>query len=160
RARDDEAKAAREIASVQDKLTTAQRHLVDAQTTESRRQAQKEARERRQRNQKEKWDQQRRDREQKNAERERARREANRERALDILRHRTTELEQQVAAAERRAAPEEITVLFLASSPEDQPALRLDRETREIQKQLRASEFRESIWFDWRLARRVTDLIQ
>lgn len=50
--------------------------------------------------------------------------------------------------------------MFLASSPEDQQGLRLDKETREIQKEVRASDYRDSIWFEWRLARRVTDLIQ
>lgn len=160
RARDDEAKATHEIASTQGKLSTAQRKLADAQATARRRTAEKGKRDQRQRDQKEKSEQRRRERAESSAERERVRREAERDRDLDVLHHRTTELERQLAVAERRAAPEEVTVLFLASSPEDQQALRLDRETREIQKQFRATEYRDSIWFEWRLARRLTDLIQ
>jgi hypothetical protein len=160
RARDDEAKATHEIASTQGKLSTAQRKLADAQAAGRRRTAEKEKRDQRQRDQKEKSEQRRRERAESSAERERVRREAERDRDLDILHHRTTELEHQLAAAERRAAPEEVTVLFLASSPQDQQALRLDQETREIQKQFRATEYRDSIWFEWRLARRLTDLIQ
>jgi hypothetical protein len=159
-AHDEEAKAARTIAAAEHSLSTARRNLAQAQATEKRRQAEKETREQRQRDQKERSEHQRREREAQKAERERGRREAKRDRDLSALRGRTTELEEQLIEAARRAAPNEITVLFLASSPEDQEALRLDKETREIQKQLRASKYRDSIWFEWRLARRTTDLIQ
>jgi CHAT domain-containing protein len=63
-------------------------------------------------------------------------------------------------AASRREAPPEITVLFLAASPEDEDALRLDQETREIQQRVRASEHRDSISFAWKLARQLPDLLQ
>jgi hypothetical protein len=160
RVRDDSAKATQEIASNADRLATAQRSLANARTAETRRQAERNKREEQERERKAKAERQRRERDELRTEREHDRREAERDRALEILHHRTTELEQQLAEAERRAAPEEITVLFLASSPEDQQPLRLDKETREIQKQLRATEFRDSIWFEWRLARQLTDLIQ
>jgi hypothetical protein len=160
RARDTAAKAAQDIASAESKLAASRRALVGAQAAESRRQADKEKRDERGRAHKERLELQRRERDERRAEQERNRREIERERKIDLLRHRTTELEQQLAAAERRAAPEEITVLFLAASPEDQAPLRLDKETREIQKQFRASEYRDSIWFEWRLARQLADLIQ
>lgn len=83
----------------------------------------------------------------------RAAREAQRDRRIG-------ELEERLREAERRAAPPEITVLFLASSPEDEKPLRLDKETRSIQKRMRAAEYRDSIFIEWRLARQVTDLIQ
>jgi CHAT domain-containing protein len=119
-----------------------------------------ELREQRHRDQKEVSERQRREHEAEKAEREQERREAKRDHDLSALRGRTAELEGQLMEAARRAAPKEITVLFLASSPEDQEPLRLDKETREIQKELRSSKYRDSIWFEWRLARRTTDLIQ
>jgi hypothetical protein len=51
-------------------------------------------------------------------------------------------------------------VLFLASNPEDQKPLRLDKETREIEKRVRASDHRDSIWFRSRMARQLPDLIE
>jgi hypothetical protein len=160
RARDKHAKAAKDIASEEGKLAEARRKLADAQAKAERKTADKSKREQEQRDRREKADRQRREQEALFAEGAQALREAERDRELSILSHRTTELERQLADAERRAAPKEVTVLFLASSPEDQQALRLDKETREIQKQVRAAEYRDSIWFEWRLARRVTDLIQ
>jgi hypothetical protein len=69
-----------------------------------------------------------------------------------------------VAAELRRepwaASPEAITVLFVAASPEDQQPLRLDKEVREIQHRVRASEYRDSVRFEWRPAARTTDLLQ
>lgn len=160
RARDKHAKAASDIASEETKLAEARRKLADARARAERQAADKSRRDQEQRERRAKAAQQRRDQEALYAERARALREADRDRELSVLSRRTTELERQLADAERRAAPKEVTVLFLASSPEDQQALRLDKETREIQKQLRAAEYRDSIWFEWRLARRVTDLVQ
>lgn len=160
RVRNDEAKAVSEIASLQAKLTAAEQKLAKARATEERRAADRAERERSQ--QERQAERERRDQERaaRSAELARQQQERARKAEFDVLRHRTTDLEQKLAAAERRAAPPEITVLFLASSPEDRPALRLDQETREIQKQIRATDYRDSIWFEWRLARQVTDLIQ
>lgn len=160
RARDKHAKAASDIASEETKLAEAKRKLGDAKARAERQAAEKSRRDQEQRERRDKAALQRRDQEALHAEHARALREADRDRELSVLSRRTTELERQLADAERRAAPKEVTVLFLASSPEDQPALRLDKETREIQKQVRSAEYRDSIWFEWRLARRVTDLIQ
>ncbi|HEU5062428.1 MAG TPA: CHAT domain-containing protein [Solirubrobacterales bacterium] len=73
--------------------------------------------------------------------------------------HKITELERRLEEANRRAAPEEVAVLFLASSPEDQETLRLDKETREIEKRVRASDHRDSIYFRARMARQLQDLL-
>jgi hypothetical protein len=87
------------------------------------------------------------------AEAERAAREAQQD-------DRIGELEERLLESERQKAPPEITVLFLASSPQNEIPLRLDKETREIQKRMRESEHRDSIFVEWRLARQLGDLIQ
>jgi hypothetical protein len=69
-----------------------------------------------------------------------------------------TELERRLEERSREAAPAEVAVLLIGSSPEDQPSLRLDKETREIEKRVRAAEHRDSIYFRPKLARRLTDL--
>lgn len=100
------------------------------------------------------------ERERKSAEQRRAGREAAQQRELSGLASRTSELEQKLLAAERRAAPLEVAVLFLASNPEDQASLRIDKEAREIQRRVRASDYREAIFFESRMARQLPDLIQ
>lgn len=69
-----------------------------------------------------------------------------------------TELGRRLEEQSREAAPPEVAVLLIGSSPEDQHSLRLDKETREIEKRVRAAEFRDSIYFRPKLARRLTDL--
>lgn len=156
-----------DVNKAQDKLTDAEQKVREEEIKEREHEGKKAERERRQREQRERAERQkeereerRRKREEETAERRRAADEANRDRVIDVLEHRTTELEERLADAERRAAPSEVTVLFLASSPEDQPTLRLDRETREIQKRIRTADFRDSIWIEWRLARQLPDLLQ
>ena len=73
--------------------------------------------------------------------------------------HKITDLERRLEEASRDAAPPEVAVLFLASSPDDLEPLRLDKETREIEKRVRASDFRDSIYFRPRMARQLTDLL-
>jgi chromosome segregation ATPase len=167
RARDAEVKLAGDVSGTETKLGEAKRKLAEDAAREERRDQQKQERERRPREQQKKLAEQKRKREEQRAEREQAAREAQhaarevaQEREIGKLAARATELELKLAEAERRAAPPEITVLFLASSPEDQPQLRLDRETREIQKRVRASDYRESIWFELRMARQLPDLLQ
>jgi hypothetical protein len=89
---------------------------------------------------------------QRSAERQRDQREAEQD-------YKITELERRLEEASRRAAPPEVAVLFLASSPEDQPPLRLDKETREIEKRVRASDYRDSIYFRPHMARQLSDLL-
>lgn len=89
----------------------------------------------------------------------RAAREAARERDVGQLRSRTDELEAQLRAA-RLAAPAEICVLFIAGTIEggDEP-LRLDREIREIDHKLRASEYRDQVRFEQIQATQIRDIL-
>jgi len=126
--------AGKAVAGNESKLVDIERKLADAEASRRRQQQQRD-------------------------EREHARREAERERQLQGITSRTDELEAQLLEAQRKLAPPEITVLFLASSPEDLEPLRLDQETREIQQRLRASKHRDSIKVEWRLARQLRDLM-
>lgn len=56
--------------------------------------------------------------------------------------------------------PKEIRVLFLASNPQDQTALRLDEEVRDIKQKLRASEYRDSVELISEWAVRPGDILQ
>lgn len=56
--------------------------------------------------------------------------------------------------------PEKITVLFFASNPLDQTQLRLDEEIREVERQIRLSEHRDSVKLVPKLAVRTEDLFQ
>ncbi len=51
-------------------------------------------------------------------------------------------------------------MLFISAEPEGLDRLRIDKEVREIQERVRASELRDSIHFEYRPAARITDLIQ
>lgn len=166
-AKDAESKLAIDVSAAETKLNDVRAKLAGAEAAAERQRQRKEETERKRhqrevaaRARREEAAQRQRERNEARRQEEQAAREAQQERQIDALRTRTTELGVQLAAAERRAAPPEITVLFLASSPQDQAPLRLDRETREIQKRVRAAEHRESIWFEWRLARQLVDLIQ
>jgi len=92
-------------------------------------------------------------------ERGEARREAQHRREATALR---TQIDQQgrlLAAAPWDRTPETITVLFVASSPEDQDTLRIDREMREIQQRVRMADHRESLRFDFGVAAQPSDLL-
>lgn len=156
-----------DVSKAENKLTEAEQKLREAEIKEREQEAKKAERERRQREQRERSERQREEREARQrkraeemAEQRRAAEDAARASQIDVLEHRSTELEERLAEAERREAPSEVTVLFLASSPEDQATLRLDQETREIQKRIRTADFRDSIWVEWRLARQLPDLLQ
>ena len=56
--------------------------------------------------------------------------------------------------------PEKITVLFFAANPLDQTQLRLDEEIREVERQIRLSEHRDSVNLVPKLAVRTEDLFQ
>lgn len=93
------------------------------------------------------------------AAREQAHIEQARQREVDQLHERTSVLESQLVAA-RAAAPNRITVLFLAGTPEGgADPLRLDREIREIDQRLRGSEYRDQIRFEQTMATQVSDII-
>lgn len=95
-----------------------------------------------------------------------SRRQTEREQSVDqSIQHlgaRTAEIERRLAAA-RRAAPETITVLFVAGTivtgdKDDQP-LRIDREIKEIEQKLRASTYRDQVKFHAHQATQNADLI-
>lgn len=160
-------KVEEDIGKSETALADAKSKLGEAEAQERKREEQKEATERRQQEGRRRLEEQRALREERQRAREetsreaaRAAREVDQEQRIDRLHDRATDLERKLAEASRRAAPPEISVLFLAASPEDQPPLRLDRESREIQKKVRAADFRDSIFFETRLARQLTDLIQ
>jgi hypothetical protein len=80
----------------------------------------------------------------------------------DELRHLQASLAQAQATLASRPweeLPQKVTVLFITAEAEGVPHLRVDKEIREIQEKVRASELRESIAFEYRPAARVTDLI-
>lgn len=66
----------------------------------------------------------------------------------------------QQALVDLQNIPENITVLFMASNPIDQAALRLDEEAREINEMIRKSEHRDSVSFVTRWAVRPLDVLQ
>lgn len=76
------------------------------------------------------------------------------------LRARIDEQEQLLAAAPWHQVPETITVLFIASSPEDQDGLRIDKEMREIQQKVRLADHRDALRFEYAVAAQPADLLQ
>jgi hypothetical protein len=160
RARDAEVKLNGEIGTAEGKLSDARVKLAEAEDREKKAADAKAERDRRQRERQAQARERAEDRRRKRTEQEQHSREIEQDRRITDLTHRATELELQLAAAERRNAPPEISVLFLAASPENQTPLRLDKETREIQKRLRSTEYRDAVWIDWRPARQLPDLIQ
>jgi len=166
-ARTDVSNRLRDANAADAKVRTAEEKLRDAEAKERAAQQRKdeqakrnEDRKKKQQESSERFARQREEREEKRAGQQRAANEAAQQRELTGLATRTSELEQKLLAAERRAAPPEVAVLFLAASPEDQPPLRLDRETREIERRVRSSDYREAIYFESRMARQLPDLIQ
>lgn len=153
KARDNAAKASKAAAELQVKIN-------DAEQKAARDRQREEAADERKRSQTARMEAQRaRWREQREA-REEAAREAAREREVTELRERTADLEARVREAQS-AAPSQITVLFVAGTPVGgREPLRLDREVREIQERVRASEHREAIRMEYRLATRVSDILQ
>jgi hypothetical protein len=76
------------------------------------------------------------------------------------LRTRIDEQEQRLAAAPWHQVPETITVLFIASSPEDQDGLRIDKEMREILQKVRLADHRDALRFEYAVAAQPADLLQ
>ena len=61
---------------------------------------------------------------------------------------------------ELKTLPKQITILFLASNPNDTDTLRLDQEARDIQEKIRTAKYRDNINFVSRWAVRVDDILQ
>ena len=89
-------------------------------------------------------------------ERRRGQEERRRDHEIAVLHERIEQQEQRLQAS----APDHVTVLVVAASPDGEVPLRLDREFREMQRRLRESQHRDSIRFEWRPAARLSDLIQ
>ncbi|MFA5504050.1 MAG: hypothetical protein WC423_01400 [Vulcanimicrobiota bacterium] len=91
---------------------------------------------------------------------------ARQRKALEHARSVTREMRQQEQIARRTRnlsisdLPEKITVLVLSACPLDQDRLTIDDEMRAIQKQIRASEYRDSINLESRWAVQSGDLLQ
>jgi hypothetical protein len=159
RARTDASRRLEDTTKAKEKVSKAEQKLRSEEEAERKRQD-------RTRKQQESRDDQRR-RQQERAEERQSKREEQAQRAADAARDRReaeqdnkiTELERRLEEESRRVAPEEVAVLFLASAPEDQATLRLDKEAREIEKRVRASEHRDSIYFRARMARQLVDLL-
>jgi hypothetical protein len=148
-----------DVGKAKEKVGKAEEKLRSEEEAERKREIRAEEQKKRQEDQ--------RRRQAERAEAERRKREERAQRAADAERVRReaeqdqkiTELERRLEEASRQAAPPEVAVLFLASSPEDQAALRLDKEAREIEKRVRASDYRDSIYFRVRMARQLKDLL-
>lgn len=145
------AAASQAVGKAQSDLSAAQAKLNKARLDVDRREADKRKRD-------EQTAARRRADEERRAARERQQQDRAREHEIHHLRSELTNVQLQQAAA--LVAPERIKVLFVATSPEDQNALRLDREAREIQQRVRMSDYRDSIDFSWRPATQVIDLLQ
>jgi hypothetical protein len=76
------------------------------------------------------------------------------------LRARIDDQARLLAAAPWGRTPEAITVLFVASSPEDQDGLRIDKEMREIQQRVRMADHRDALDFQYAVAAQPADLLQ
>lgn len=135
-------------------MTEAQKKLHEVEST-MRAEQDRDAKRRRQKAERE---QQRAEAIRQRADRERERQDQARDTKLRVLHSQVADQERRLREA--ALAPVEITVLFIAASPEDQEPLRLDREVREIQRRVRESEYRDSVRFEVRLASQVTDLLQ
>lgn len=96
------------------------------------------------------------------ADRERAerRKDAAHDREVAGLRARLDEQDRLLTSAPWQQVPEAITVLFIASSPEDQQGLRIDREMREVQQKVRSADHRDSLHFEFAVAAQAADLLQ
>lgn len=156
RARTAAAKHSGEVAKAQIKLHQAESKVSDAQAAERRRDAAKQKQDEKHRN-----DERTRERREELRQRDQEQRAVSEQsRRLTDLQAETSGLHARLEMLSRQSAPPEISVLFLAASPEDHAQLRLDREIREIEQRLRATEHRDSIRFIPKVARQLKDLIQ
>jgi len=167
KARDAAARASSAVAQAQGKVHEAEQQLADARARDEkrlldrRRQKEREAERERERADTERKRQQRRtEQQQKAADADRERKDRVRDLEIRSLHSQVGSQAEQLRQAPWLNVPEEITVLFIAASPEDQHPLRLDQEVREIQRRVRESEYRDKVRFELRLATRTEDLVQ
>lgn len=149
-----------EVAKNQIKLHKAEHKLEEARDAEARRANQKETQARKLREQEQQRERQRKERDDRQRTALADRQTANQRHEITRLSVESAGLRRDLEAVSRRLAPSNITVLFWASSPEDQARLRLDKEAREIELRVRLSEHRDAIRFEHKAARQLVDLIQ
>jgi hypothetical protein len=89
-----------------------------------------------------------------------ARRQAQHRQEVETLRKQIDAQGQLLADTPWDRAPATIKVLFVASSPDDQDQLRIDKEMRKIQQQVRMADHRESLAFEFAVAAQPSDLLQ
>jgi hypothetical protein len=142
KARQEAAKNSAAVATAQGKVHKAEEKLAKEQATEAKRAAEK-------------------------TERERKKLESTRDRQIGGMGSTLENVRRGVndAAALLESRPWEnvgkkVTILFITAEPDGTTQLRIDREIRQIQEQVRSSELRDSIQFQYRPATRVSDLIQ
>jgi hypothetical protein len=155
------------VAKAQADVNKAEERLGKAKADEERKRAAQTKRDKDKREREEKRAKQETKRAAERAAAEQARHERERQLSDAARDQQMRELEAQLAAtrATLESRPWEnpgrqITVLFITAEPEGQVRLRIDKEIREIQERVRASELRDSIKFEYRPAARVTDLLQ
>jgi hypothetical protein len=159
RARTDVTARLSDSTKASEKVTVAEAKLRTEEQNEKKRQERVAAQKKRQDEQKKRQDDA--------AERRSRQREEAAQTAVEAARdareaaqdHKITELEHRLEESSREAAPADVAVLLIASSPEDQQRLRLDKETREIEKRVRAADYRDSIYFRPKMARQLPDLL-
>lgn len=153
------------------KLAKAQAAEVKKRDDEAKRvQARRDAdakRERSQQESRERRERQEADRLARQAAREQQQMEAERDRQAAALDERISTVGRDVANVsavidERpwEHVPEQVKVLVISAQPNGVTPLNIDREIREIQERVRASEHRDAIVFEHRPATRVSDLLQ
>lgn len=178
KARTSAAEHSAKAATVQGKVHAAQEKLAKAQAAEQdkrykaqaaeqkkrddqakRNQSRREADERRQRDQATRiarqsaWEQQR-------AEQARRDADADRDRRLAQVDAEVATTRAVIESRPWETVPEKVTVLLITAEPDGEKPLNIGREIRQIQEQVRSSEMRDSIHFEYRPATRVTDLLQ
>lgn len=167
RARSAAADYSRKVADAQHKVSKAEEAFTKAQDAERKKQDDKTERERKKREADERRQRDEATRAAQRATRERQRADDDRDWRIDGLGNAILGVRGEVRAARAvlDARPWEqvsshITVLLLTAEPDGEDRLRIDREVREIQDQVRSSDLRDSIHFEYRPATRFVDLIQ
>jgi hypothetical protein len=167
RARSAAAAFSQKVADAQQKVSKAEAELTKAQAAERKKLDAKAERDRKKRESDERRQRDMANRAAEHADRERQR--ANEERDWRISELGSAVVDVRGEALATRAAlsarpweqaPSRITILVLTAEPNGENRLRIEREIREIQEQVRSSDLRDSIQFEYRPATRLGDLIQ
>lgn len=163
RARSAAAGYSKKVADAQGKVFKAEEDLAKARAAEQKK---READERRQREQAARTAKQA-ERERERAEQARQRVDSARDSRIDDLGAGVAGVRGDIDAARAvldarpwEQVPKCITILILTAEPDGVDRLRIDREIREIQEQVRSSDLRDSIIFEYRPATRFQDLMQ